>query len=74
MIRQATIPLRGSRGRKRHILVDRQGLLVHTIVHAGDVQDRDGGVLLIGGLFGAFPFLIKLNADGGYQARSSRAR
>jgi hypothetical protein len=47
---------------------------VHTIVHAGDVQDRDGGVLLIGGLFGAFPFLIKLNADGGYQARSSRAR
>jgi hypothetical protein len=25
-------------------------------------------------LFGAFPFLIKLYADGGYQGRSSRAR
>ena len=37
------------------------------IVHAADVQDRDGGALLMASLFGAFPSLIKLYADGGYQ-------
>ena len=55
------------KGKKRHILVDTQGLLMHAIVHAADVQDRDGGVLLMASLFGCFPFLIKLYADGGYQ-------
>jgi len=42
-------------------------LLLHAIVHAADVQDRDGGVLLMATLFGLFPFLRKLYADGGYQ-------
>jgi transposase len=37
------------------------------IVHAADIQDRDGGVLLMGALFGLFPFLLKLYADSGYQ-------
>ena len=37
------------------------------LVHAADVQDRDGGVLLMSTIFGMFPFLIKLYADGGYQ-------
>ena len=32
-----------------------------------DVQDRDGGVLLMATLFGLYPFLLKLYADGGYQ-------
>ena len=40
---------------------------MHAIVHAADVQDRDGGALLMASLFGGFPFLIKLYADGGYQ-------
>jgi transposase len=40
---------------------------MHTIVHAADIQDRDGGVLLMGALFGLYPFLLKLYADGGYQ-------
>ncbi len=31
------------------------------------MQDRDGGVLLMATLFGLFPFLRKLYADGGYQ-------
>jgi transposase len=35
-------------------------------VHAADIQDRDGGVLLMAGLFGLYPFLLKLYADGGY--------
>jgi len=40
---------------------------MHAIVHSADVQDRDGGALLMASLFGAFPFLVKLYADGGYQ-------
>lgn len=40
---------------------------MHAIVHAADVQDRDGGVLLMASLFGLHPFLLKLYADGGYQ-------
>lgn len=37
------------------------------IVHAADVQDRDGGALLMASLFGLYPFLMKLYADAGYQ-------
>lgn len=40
---------------------------MQAIVHAADIQDRDGGVVLMAGLFGLFPFLLKLYADGGYQ-------
>jgi transposase len=40
---------------------------MRAIVHAADVQDRDGGALLMATLFGAFPFLTRLFADGGYQ-------
>ena len=36
------------------------------IVHAADIQDRDGGVLLMATLFGLYPFLLTLYADGGY--------
>ena len=40
---------------------------MHVIVDAADVQDRDGGAPPMASLFGALPFLIKLDADGGYQ-------
>jgi transposase len=55
------------KGKKRHVLVDTQGLLMHAVIHAGDIQDRDGGVLVMATLFGLYPFLLKLYADGGYQ-------
>jgi Transposase DDE domain len=55
------------KGKKRHILVDTLGLLLHAIVHAADVQDRDGGLLLLATLFGKFPILEKLFADSHYQ-------
>jgi Transposase DDE domain len=55
------------KGKKRHILVDTLGLLLHAIVHPADIQDRDGGILLLATLFGMYPFLTKLFADGGYQ-------
>lgn len=41
--------------------------MLHAIVHAADIQDRDGGAMLMATLFGLFPFLLKLYADGGYQ-------
>ena len=54
-------------GKKRRILADTLGLLLHAIVHPADIQDRDGGVLVLATLFGMYPFLQKLFADGGYQ-------
>ena len=36
-------------------------------MHPADIQDRDGGVLVLSTLFGLYPFLQKLFADGGYQ-------
>jgi transposase len=43
------------------------GLLMHAIVHPADIQDRDGGGLVMATLFGLYPFLLKIYADGGYQ-------
>lgn len=40
---------------------------MHALVHGADIQDRDGGVLVMATLFGLYPFLLKLYADGGYQ-------
>ena len=63
------------KGKKRHILVDAVGLSPHAIAHPANIQDRDGGVLVLGALFGRFPFLKKLFADGGYQGPAfDRAR
>ncbi len=45
---------------------------MQAIVHAADVQDRDGGVVLMASLFGLHPFLLKLYADGGYQGPEFR--
>jgi putative transposase len=55
------------KGKKRHILVDTLGLLLHAIIHAADIQDRDSGLLLLAKLFGTFPFLQKPFADSAYQ-------
>ena len=60
------------KGKKRHILVDTQGLLVHAIVHAASIQDRDGGAMLMATLSGLYPCLLKLYADGGYQGPEFR--
>jgi hypothetical protein len=40
---------------------------MHAVVQAADIQDRDAGALVMATLFGMFPFLLKLYADGGYQ-------
>ena len=40
--------------------------MLHVLVTAADVQDRDGGILLLSTSFGQFPFLRKLFADSAY--------
>jgi transposase len=54
------------KGRKRHIVTDTNGLLVAAIVHAADIQDRDGAVPLLASIRSAFPWLRHVFADGGY--------
>jgi transposase len=66
LIRRATMPPRRSKARSGTSSSIRR-VCLHAIVDAADVQDRDGGALLMASLFGAFPFLIMLYADGGYQ-------
>jgi len=54
-------------------VVDTEGFLLKALVHSADIQDRDGGVLLMSTLFGLFPFLLKLYADAGYQGPKFQA-
>ena len=54
------------KGKKRHVLVDTLGLLLHALVTSADVQDRDGGIMVLSTLFGQFPFLKKLFAGSAY--------
>ncbi len=54
------------KGRKRHIVVDTMGLLLAVVVHAADIQDRDGAKLVLSKLSGRFPRLKLVWADGAY--------
>ena len=42
-------------------------MLLHAIVHPANIQDRDGGILLLATLLGSHPLLKKLFADAAYQ-------
>jgi transposase len=53
-------------GRKRHILVDTQGLLLAVKVHTAGLVDRVSAPLLLHDLPGRFPRLYHLFADHGY--------
>ena len=54
------------KGRKRHILTDTAGNLVHAVVHTADIQDRDGAPLVLADIVQRVPWLRHLFADGGY--------
>ena len=54
------------KGRKRHILTDTCGHLVHAVIHAADIQDRDGAPLVLKAICKSFPWLRHVFADGGY--------
>src|SRR5262249_61647597 len=62
-------------GRKRHILVDTLGLLLSVAVHAANIQDRDGGALVLDRRTRRlFPFIERIYGDGGYQGpKAARA-
>jgi putative transposase len=53
-------------GRKRHIVVDTLGLLVGLVIHAADVQDRDGAPLVLKSILQRWPWLRHVFTDGGY--------
>lgn len=57
------------KGRKRHLLVDTEGLVLRVVVHAADIQDRDGGRLVLDALPAQFPRLRHLWVDAGYRGR-----
>jgi putative transposase len=56
-------------GRKRHLVVDTLGLILMVVVHAADVQDRDGAKLVFRKLRGLYPRLKRIWADGGYAGK-----
>jgi len=55
------------KGRKRHIVVDTEGLLLQAVVHEASIQDRDGAVTVFKQVRRLFPFLELIWADGGYR-------
>jgi putative transposase len=53
-------------GRKRHVLVDTQGLLLAVKVHGANIMDRDGIKLLLEPIQLRFPTVRHLWLDSGY--------
>ena len=60
------------KGKKRHVLVDTLGLVLHALVHPANIQDRDGGIEVLTVLAERLPLLAKLFADGAYQGPQFR--
>jgi putative transposase len=53
-------------GRKHHIVVDTLGLMVGLVIHAADIQDRDGAPAVLKSILKRWPWLRHVFADGGY--------
>ncbi len=53
-------------GRKRHIVVDTLGLLVGLVIHAADIQDRDGAPAVLKSILKRWPWFRHFFAYGGY--------
>jgi transposase len=56
-------------GRKRHIAVDTNGLLLAVVVTVAGIQDRDGAVRLLSALSAKLSTVRLVWADGGYSGR-----
>jgi len=59
--------MRARKSRARSGMFSSIGRLLHAVVHPANIQDRNGGILVMATLFGIYPFLQKLFADAGYQ-------
>jgi putative transposase len=57
------------KGRKRHIVADTLGLLLLAVVHAANIQDRDGAKALLEQVKNKFAGLRLVWADGGYAGK-----
>jgi putative transposase len=60
------------RGRKRHLLVDTEGLLLKAKVHSAKVPDQDGLRLLLESARSGLSRLKHLWVDAGYEGRGKR--
>jgi putative transposase len=60
------------RGRKRHLLVDTEGLVLKARVHSAKVPDEDGIKLLLESACDRFGRLSHLWVDAGYRGRGRR--
>jgi len=58
------------KGRKRHIIVDTQGHLLHLKVHAANIHDTKAGCDVFEAAKEKFPTLKGFSADAGYQGTS----
>lgn len=58
------------KGRKRHLLVDTNGLLLGAVVSPADCPEREGGQLVLDRVAGWFGRLRRLWVDGGYSGES----
>jgi len=65
-------PAKQVEGRKRHLLVDTEGLVLQARVHSAKVPDADGIRLLLEPVRGRFGRLSHLWVDAGYQGRGRR--
>jgi len=61
------------KGRKRHILTDTQGFLVGAVIHAADIQDRDGAPDVLASVRYLYPWLRHVFADGGYAGQKLKS-
>lgn len=58
------------KGRKRHIMVDTQGHLLHIKVHAANIHDTKAGGDVFEEVKEKFPSIKGFSADAGYQGTS----
>jgi putative transposase len=65
-------PAKKVEGRKRHLLVDTEGLVLRVRVHSARMPDADGIRLLLEPVRGLFARLSHLWVDAGYQGRGKR--
>ena len=61
------------RGRKRHLLVDTEGLVLKAKVHSAKVPDQDGIKLVLETAHDRLPGLSHLWVDAGYRGRGKKS-
>ncbi len=61
------------KGRTRHVVTDTLGLMLFAVIHAADIQDRDGAPDVLGAIRYRFPWLRHVFAGGGYAGEKPRS-